>query len=114
MIIAAVVFLVIAALFGSILLVYILANKETPKAIAIMHGGAAAIGLILLIVHGLLVMDYQLLIIAGIFFIAAVLGSYLFSKDIFQKPIPKTLVLLHGLVAASNLGYLIYLVFKQT
>lgn len=110
MIIASIVCFALAALFGIILLTYVLGNKETPKAIAFIHGGFAATALVLLLIHALTQMD-QTLWIAGLFVIVALVGFYMLSRDLTGKMIPKAVAVIHGLVAALGLLSLLYLVF---
>lgn len=110
MIVASIICFALAAVFGIILLTYVLSNKETPKAIAFIHGGFAATALVLLIIHALQHMD-DTLWIAGLFVVVALVGFYMLSRDLTGKLIPKAVAIIHGLVAATGLLALIYLVF---
>ncbi len=109
MIIASIVCFALAAIFGIVLLTYVLSNKETPKAIAFIHGGFAASGLILLIIYALQHQN-KTIWFAGLFVIVALVGFYMFFKDMMGNAVPKTVALIHGLVAATGLIALISLV----
>lgn len=97
MLLTAGIILLLAAMGGAYLLSLVLRNKETPKAIAVVHGLAAVTGVVLLIVYS--VYYENLWAIIGIFLLAAVFGLYIFSRDILGKKIPKLVALTHGLLA---------------
>ncbi len=101
-------FFALAALLGLYLLSFVLAGKQTPKAIVFTHGPMAVIGLVLLIIY-----------ITGdgpdpwesltLFVLAALGGVYMVFRDITGKPIPKILAIGHGLLAVS--GFVLLLIF---
>ncbi len=98
----------LAALLGLILLSYVLRSKSTPKAIAFLHGPAAAVALVILIVYTI---NHDRMFIASIvlFVLAAIGGLILLIKDITGKgkPLPKWLAILHGLTAVSGFTVLL-------
>ncbi|TAL64469.1 MAG: hypothetical protein EPN84_03375 [Legionella sp.] len=96
----------LAALVGMYLLAHVLIDKNTPKGGAILHGGFAILGIILL---SLTTYSYPSLIYSFILFILAALGGIIiFSLDILGKKIPKFLALGHGLLAVSGFIVLIW------
>lgn len=94
-------FFALAAILGMLLLSFILRDKETPKGIAFTHGPLAAIGLVLLIIytfqHSPGPVESAILMT-----IAATGGIIVFARDITNKPIPKWLAILHGLIAVAG------------
>jgi DMSO reductase anchor subunit len=102
-------FFALAAILGMILLSYILRGKETPKGMALTHGPLAAIGLILLLVytfnHRPGPVESTVLLV-----IAAIGGIIVFARDITNKPVPKWLAIVHGLVAVA--GFLFLLLYS--
>ena len=105
--VAATIFITIAVLFGMVLLGYVLADIRPPKGIAFLHGGAAAIGVILLLLYAIFTDDHHKHWDSlTVFLIAIVLGSYVISKDIRHKPIPKWAAILHGLIGGGGLAWL--------
>lgn len=94
-----------AALFGVILLSYVLGNKFTPKAITIIHGLFAVLGLVSLIVVAYLT-PIKLWLSVIVFSMAALGGFYLLFKDLTGK-IPKSVAVIHGLLAISGFAILI-------
>lgn len=110
MIYTAIAFFALAAILGMILLSFILRGKETPKGLAITHGLLAATGIILLIVyttqHAPRPIESLIL-----FVIAATGGAIVFARDISNKPIPKWLAVLHGLIAVTGFIFLLTFAF---
>lgn len=106
MIITAIDLFAFAALLGVFLLVFILKNKETPKAVTFIHGPAAVIGLILLIIYSF---QYRPAPIASLalFIIAAIGGAAISVLNITGKSIPKWLALLHGSLAVAGFIFLV-------
>jgi hypothetical protein len=102
----------LAALLGLILISYVLRSKETPKAVAFIHGPVAAIALIILIIYTI---NHDRMFIASIvlFVIAALGGIILFIKDLTGKTVPKWLAVVHGLVAVSGFTVLIINAFVK-
>jgi hypothetical protein len=99
-----------AALGGLYLLSYILKNKNTPKGIAIIHGGVAFIALTLLIIYGFF--NHPTPILSILLFIAAAAGGFiLFYRDIGGKLIPKWLALGHGTIAIIAFIFLVAFAF---
>jgi hypothetical protein len=97
----------IGAIVGMYLLAFVLQGKETPKIVAVIHGLFVAIALIMLIVYNSKNPGLTESIV--LFIIAALGGIVLFVRDISNKPIPKWLAVVHGLVAV--VGFVILLIF---
>lgn len=96
------------AIVGMYLLSLILRNKQTPKAVTIIHGLFAVLGVILLIIY-CLSHHIRPLISIIVFIIAAVSGIMLNYRDITGKSIPKWFAVTHGLVAI--VGFALLLIF---
>ena len=103
---------VLAAIFGAVALIAILKNKPTPKPAVFIHGGVAAIALLLVILSVAGSTGPSPIVSLALFIIAALGGFTLFAIDIQKKPVPKLLALVHPLVAAVGLVLLILFVFK--
>lgn len=112
MLITAIVLFALAAVFGLVVLTAILKNKPTPKPAVFVHGGLAAVALLLVIIF-----------VAGstgaspttslVLFILAALGGFtLFAIDMQKKPVPKWLAFVHPIVAAIALVLLIVFVLR--
>ncbi|MDB5228044.1 MAG: hypothetical protein JWN78_2237 [Bacteroidota bacterium] len=100
----------LGAIGGMYLLALVLQNKETPKAVALIHGAFVATALILLIVYsrsnGPGFTESIVL-----FVVAATGGAYLFLRDVTGKSIPKWLAVGHGLIAVTGFVFLLYSAF---
>ncbi|KTC65825.1 Uncharacterised protein (plasmid) [Legionella adelaidensis] len=105
----------IAALLGAFLASKVLRNKETPKAVAFIHGGVAAVALIILILAALMVpaMGKGIVVASIILFaIVAMGGFFLIYKDLTAQEIPKPVVLVHGSFAVLSFILLLYFIFN--
>lgn len=99
-----------SALIGLYLLVLVLQNKETPKAVSFVHGGFVVVAFILLISY--LVKNSPGPIESVVLFaMAAVGGVVLIYRDITGKKIPKWLAIAHGLLAVSGFIFLLIYTF---
>ena len=108
MVITAVILIGIAVFLGAYLLSYVLQQKIPPKGIAIAHGTAAVLGIIVLLIFALTTQQHHkhwdsLVIFA----IAAVVGLYLFSRDLRHKAVPKWLAVVHGAVGLGGLAWIL-------
>lgn len=101
---------IVAIVLGMFLLSYILANKNTPKGVAFIHGGVAGIGVI-----GLLIFSFfsslNFLISVGIFLLAAMGGVFMMYLDLTGKPLPKWLPLGHGIMGLIGLAVFVGIYF---
>lgn len=107
-----VVLFALAALLGLYLISFVLQKKETPKAIALMHGLLAVIAFVLLIVHTLNT-GADLIQAIVIFGIAALGGIVLFMRDIAGRSLPKALAVIHGLLAVTGFVFLLIYAFNK-
>jgi hypothetical protein len=102
-------FFALAAILGMLLLGFVLKGKHTPKAIVFTHGPLAAIGLLLLVIYCISApgpMESMIL-----FLVAAAGGIIMVVRDLMGKTIPKWLAVVHGLVAAAGLVFLLIFQF---
>ena len=115
MVIALVLF-ALAALGGLYMASVVFRGAERPPtAIALVHGAAAAAGLIALIVAVMGMTDPGLARTALIVFIVAVLGgAFLFAQHMQNKALPKNVVAIHGLVAVTGFVILLVAVMHAT
>src|SRR5690606_40948049 len=84
----------VAAIFGLTLIIPVLQGKTPSRAFVFIHGGVAAIALVMLIIK---YMDETSTVpqISVILFVVAALGGFvLFSRDLQKKPIPKALAMI--------------------
>lgn len=88
-------------LLGLFLLSYVLQSKDTPKAIAFIHGSLASVGLILLIIYAYFNPSGLLIASIVLFILAACGGALLIYKDITGQGVPKVLALGHGFLALT-------------
>jgi hypothetical protein len=111
MIYTAIAIFAVAAMIGLYLISFVLQKKETPKAIAVVHGLLAATALILLIIHTINT-GADLVQVIVIFVITALGGFVLFARDLMGKSLPKALAVAHGLLAVT--GFIFLLVYAFT
>lgn len=108
MLYVAILLFIVAALLGSVLLLTIMKNQLPPRAVALLHGSFAGVGLLVAIAYaatghfaGLLITSIVILILA------ALGGSTMFIKHVTGKPIPKTIALAHPVIALVGVVLLI-------
>ena len=83
--------------------------ERPPTGLALLHGAAAAAGIIVLIVGMMSMSNPAQARTALVFFILAALGGcYLFAQHVQKRALPIPVILLHALVAV--IGFLILLV----
>lgn len=110
MLVLAIIAFALAALLGVYLASFILTNKNTPKGVALIHGGIALLGVLLLIGY-LLVYDTPVWPLV-FFLLAAMGGAFMFYLDLTGRKMSKLLPFGHGLVAAIGLMMLILYVYQ--
>ncbi len=109
LVIVCIILFAVAAVFGVVNLVRILAADRAPRATVYIHGVIAAVSLVLLIIYSI-VHSQAAPIVALILFIIAALGGFtLFGIDVGTKKPPKWLGFVHGAVAVA--GFIVLLVF---
>jgi hypothetical protein len=101
----------LGAIIGLYLLALILQDKETPKAIALVHGGFVVIAVVMLIVY--ITKNTPGPVESLVLFIIAALGGLVVAyRDFTGKKIPKWLAVVHGLVAVTGFIFLLVFAFK--
>lgn len=113
MLLTALAFFSLAAILGMILISFVLRNKETPKAVAFIHGPLGAIGIILLIVYAFYHSPSPIESIV-LFVLAAFMGFILIFRDLTGRSIPKWLAVLHGLTAITGFLFLLFFIFQAS
>lgn len=107
MVSTAVILLVVAALMGAYLLMHVMRDKATPKGVAFTHGPVAAAGLVLVIIKAIGEGGIWWLSVV-LFVIAAAGGAWLIMSDLRGTGPAKPLAILHGLLAVTAFGVLLY------
>ena len=105
MLIGALVLLAAAALLGITLLTFVLRDRHTPKGVALLHGGFAALGIVALVVYWIVAPTAPRISLA-LFVLAAAGGAVLIVLDLRRGKVPKALALGHGVIALSALALL--------
>jgi len=97
----------VAAAFGITLIIPILQGKTPSRTFVFIHGGLAAVALVMLLLQffkeGTTVPQLSVIL----FVVAGLGGFVLFSTDLRKKPIPKALALIHA--GAAVVAFLILL-----
>lgn len=112
MLITTVILFALAAVFGLVLLTRVLKEEDTPKPVVYLHGLAAAVGLVLLIIAYFEQGDSLLMTSVIVFIVAALGGFVMFGRDLNRKSIPKWLALVHGGAAVVAFVLLLIAVFS--
>jgi len=98
MLVVAAVLFALAALRGIILATLHLKKNDAPVSLALVHGLAAAVGLVLLIIVVTQMPSTGLAGVALVIFLIAALGGFvLFAMHLMRKPLPRGLILCMGL-----------------
>lgn len=100
----------IGALIGLYLLALVLQNKETPKAVAFIHGGFVVVAFVLLLSYVFKNKPSPVESVV-LFALAALGGIVLIYRDITGKGIPKWLAVGHGLLAVAGFVFLLLYTF---
>lgn len=109
MITVAIILFLLTATGGAVLLSYVLRDKPTPKGLSMIHGMAAALGIVILLIYALTTdSHHKHLISLTIFIIAAMGGGVLIYRDITGKSLPKWFAVMHGLIGLTGIGFLLY------
>ncbi|HEU5246581.1 MAG TPA: hypothetical protein VFU09_05780 [Candidatus Udaeobacter sp.] len=91
-----------AALVGITLAALHLKKKDVSVSLALVHGLAAAVGLVLLIIAVVQMSSAGPVGVAlAIFVIAALGGFVLFAMHLMRKRLPPGLIVVHGLLAVA-------------
>lgn len=101
-----------AALIGVYMLLLVLQKKPVPKGAAIIHGLMAATALVLLIVD-MIKTGADTVQIIVLFTITALGGIVLFARDMTGRSLPKSLAVVHGLLAVTGFVFLLIYTFNN-
>lgn len=112
MLIAAIICLLLAIVFGFAIFMHVISDKKIPRILSFIHGPLALAAIILLIIYAYTKSSNSMLIIIGIFVLAAFAGLYLFYKDMSGKPVSKGIALVHALV--TFVIFLILVIYTVT
>ena len=109
MLIISVILFALAAVFGLMNLIAVLGNKQTSKPIVFTHGVLAASALVLLIIFTINSAGSSPVVSLVLFIIVALVGFFLFTRDLSKKSVPKSVALIHGVVAV--ISFILLLIF---
>lgn len=101
-----------AALIGLYMLFLVLQKKPVPKGAAIIHGVLAATALVLLIVD-MIQTGADTVQIVVLFLITALGGIVLFARDLTGRSLPKSLAVIHELLAVTGFIFLLIYTFGK-
>lgn len=101
----------LAATLGLVLITKVFRDEATPRTVVYSHGGAAVLGLVLLIIAYINQGDSMLMTSLLVFIVAALGGFVMFGRDITQRSIPKWLAVVHALAAVTGFILLLIVVF---
>jgi len=97
----------LAAVFGVINVVRIVAADRAPRATVYIHGAVAAAALVLLLVYAFLHAQAAPLVALVLFIVAALGGFVLFGIALATKKPPKWFGFVHGAVAVAGFVFLL-------
>ena len=100
----------IAALLGILILKNWLSGKNASRSLAYSHGAMAAIALVLLLVYLISNRTNWLTLSTVLFAAAALIGFYLFFRDINGKMSATWIAVLHGVVALAGFLFLLLVI----
>ncbi len=101
-----------AALIGIYMLTLVMQRRRVPRGLAITHGLLAATALVLLIVD-MINTGADTIQIIVLFIITALAGIVLFARDLTGRSLPKSLALIHGLLAVTGFIFLLVYTFYK-
>lgn len=101
-----------AALIGLYMLSLVLQKKPVPKGAAITHGLLAATALVLLVAD-MIETGADTVQIIGLFAITALGGIVLFARDLTGRSLPKSLAIVHGMLAVTGFIFLLIYTFGK-
>ena len=101
----------LAAVVGVIILKNWLTSSETSRTTVYLHGIFAAVALILLIVYALQTPSHYPKVSIILFIVGALIGFYMFAKDLQKKMSPTWLAIIHALFGVAGFLLLLFFVF---
>ena len=100
----------LAAILGLLILKNWFTNSKTPRSVIYGHGLFAAIGLVLLLLYMMRSPSNMVTSSLILFAATAIVGFYMFFRDMKGKFSPMWLAVVHGLTAAGALVILLFMV----
>jgi len=100
-----------AAMLGITMMVIILQKRKAPRGIVFSHGGLALTALILLIVAAVQYPGSVPVLSLVLFPIAALIGAYMFFRDITAKKFPRAVMFVHASFAVIAFAALFIFIF---
>lgn len=114
MLVGAIVAFVLAAGGGLIMVSMLYKDRQPPRIITVIHGLAAATGIVLLILYTLNAVDGKPTTSLIIFILAALGGFTILALDLQRSKIPRALLFLHPVIAVIGLILLLLFVKSTT
>ena len=99
MLLAAIICFLIAISLGFAMFAHVIFDKKIPKFLSLTHGPFALAAIILLAMYAYAKSSTHILMIIGLFVLAALGGLYLFYNDMKGKPVSKGIAITHALFA---------------
>lgn len=106
MIYASIALFALAAVFGLTILIKWLQHKDASKAVVYSHGIVAAAALVLLVVYALQNANNYPRIALWIFVVSALIGFYMFFRDLMKKFSPMSVAFIHAILAVGGFAAL--------
>jgi hypothetical protein len=99
----------LAAVLGLVILVKWLQSKDASRGVVYSHGIVAAAALLIIVVYAFQNPDNFPRVSLALFVISALVGFYMFFRDLNKKMSPMALAFAHALVAVA--GFVSLLVY---
>lgn len=99
MLLAAIICLLLAIVVGFGIFMYVISDKKIPRILSLTHGPLALTAIIFLFIYAYTKSSSPLMIIIGLFVLAALGGLYLFYKDMTGKSVSKGIAVAHAFLA---------------
>jgi hypothetical protein len=96
----------LAAVLGLTILVKWLTKKDASKTVIYSHGIVAAIALVLLVVYALQNTDNYPRVALWVFVVSALIGFYMFFRDLAKKFSPMSVAFIHAILAVGGFAAL--------
>jgi len=108
MIYAAIGLFALSAILGLTILIKWLTKKEASKAVIWSHGLVAATALVILLVYALQNRGNYPQLSLILFIVAALIGFYMFFRDLNKKNSPLSIAFIHALLAVGGFVMLLF------
>lgn len=101
----------VSAVLGLTILINWLTHKNASRGVIYSHGIAAALALVLLIVYAVQHPGSFPGVSILLFVLSALIGIYMFIRDLSKKTSPLLIAFIHALLAVSGFAALLIFVF---